>query len=99
MHHLPPGCALWRATGGPLAWSDEMHLLSQIEYWGQIADWRLTKDGHNGSNPPDAHRPPLPGQDAEAAESQLEAKVRRHQERALAREAYLATQEEPAPTP
>lgn len=90
VHALPPGSALWRATGGPLAWSDEMHMLAQVEYWGQVDDWRRTKDGQDGNNPPDAHRPPATAAEANEAEDRLEQKMLRHQERALERERILA---------
>ncbi|HXH34325.1 MAG TPA: DUF5361 domain-containing protein [Plantibacter sp.] len=56
--NLPPGCALWRATGGPNAWSAEMHLLNHIEWRLQILDWRKTPNGQKGRNQPKLSKPP-----------------------------------------
>lgn len=56
--NLPPGCALWRAIGGPDAWSAEMHLLNHIEWRLQILDWRQTKNGREGRNAPKLSKPP-----------------------------------------
>ena len=56
--HLPPGCALWRAVGGPNAWSAEMHLLNHIEWRLHILDWRKTPSGQKVRNQPKLSDPP-----------------------------------------
>lgn len=56
--HLPPGSAVWRAEGGPLAWTDEAHFLSAVEYNTHVAWWLKTKDGSKGKNPPKPTEPP-----------------------------------------
>lgn len=55
---LPPGCALWRSLGGPLAWSNEVRMLNLIEYQLRVANWRKTKAGERGTNPPKLEQPP-----------------------------------------
>ena len=55
--HLPPGCALWRAVGGPLALSGIERELSVIDYRLQVLAWQKTKDGQKGVNQP---KPPAP---------------------------------------
>lgn len=55
---LPPGSAVWRAEGGPMAWTDEVHFLSAIEYNTHVAYWLKTKDGSKGRNPPEPNKPP-----------------------------------------
>lgn len=53
--HLPPGCALWRATGGPLAWSDEVAALHGVTYGLAVLAWQ------NGSREKSKYpKPPEP---------------------------------------
>lgn len=80
MHNLPTGCPLWQSVGGQRAWSDEMHMLSKIEFWTHIADWRLTVAGSNNQNRPEPDRPPPLAHEVAAAEAKLEAKVQRYLE-------------------
>lgn len=49
---LPPGCALWRSTGGPLAWSGEVHTLNLVEYRLRELAWMQSKDAATGKNRP-----------------------------------------------
>lgn len=82
--HLPPGCALWRATGGDLAWSAEMHMLSEIEYGVRVVGWLQSEDGRNNRNRPERITPPKPAHlvQAEAARESAKAEAwRRRQER------------------
>lgn len=51
---LPPGCALWRATGGPNAWSDETHMLAYVKHGLDVLAWQ--KSG----NPPKKSDYPKP---------------------------------------
>src|SRR5699024_7976653 len=41
---LPPGCALWRDTGGPLAWSEEVRMLSVVELRLRQSQWQAAGD-------------------------------------------------------
>lgn len=61
---LPPGCALWRATGGPLAWSDELHMLVGMEFRLRRLEWMQTKNAQSGRNAPKALTPPPYARDA-----------------------------------
>lgn len=56
--NLPAGCALWRATGGPMAWSLEMHMLVRIEFGVRQHAWLDSKDGQDGKNRPTPIEPP-----------------------------------------
>lgn len=66
---LPDGCALWQSVGGPRAWSAETHLLNQVEFRLRVLDWRKTKDGSGGKNPPKPHKSPALAHEARAEES------------------------------
>lgn len=66
--HLPPGAALWRETGGPLAWTDEVALLTEVIYLAEVADWRATE---GKGRRPERMKPPRP-----AAELRAEARER-----------------------
>lgn len=56
--NLPAGCAMWQSIGGPMAWSEQMHLLNLIEYRVRVADWRQTQDGQKNRNQPKLQTPP-----------------------------------------
>lgn len=56
---LPPGCAFWRSVGGPLAWSEETHLLNLVEFRLRVLYWVQTKDGGKGANQPELTKPPV----------------------------------------
>ncbi|ROR81131.1 hypothetical protein SAMN06295974_0356 [Plantibacter flavus] len=82
---LPPGCSLWRAIGGPLAWSAETHMLSLVEYQMRRLAWMQSEDAQkkpprNAPKPPET--PPYAGevavQDAHA-QRQRAARQRRQQ--------------------
>jgi len=75
--HLPPGCALWRATGGDIAWSTESHLLARVEHDLRILAWQKTADGGKGRNRPERIEAPRPAHEQHAEE-------RRTSERAAA---------------
>jgi len=77
--NLPNGCALYRATGGPAAWSDEMHMLSRVERGLRVLAWQKTKDGKNGSNVPEPIHPPATAHEKQAKADKM----------ASRREAYL----------
>lgn len=73
--HLPPGCALWRAAGGPLAWSDEVHMLARVDYGVRVLAWMKTEDGSKGSNPPKPEEAPTPGNQVKAEEARMNARA------------------------
>lgn len=50
--NLPPGCATYRAIGGPASWSEELHAhVAAIDVLRE-ANWQRTEDGMNGRNHP-----------------------------------------------
>jgi hypothetical protein len=62
--HLPPGCALWRATGGPLAWPDEVAALHGVTYGLAVLAWQnSSRDKSKYPKPPE---PPPFAHEAEA---------------------------------
>lgn len=77
--NLSPGCALWRSTGGPVAWSTETHMLAAVEFRLQVLAWQKTEDAKNGRNKPAPIDPPRPAHEIE------------HEQREVSRraEAYL----------
>lgn len=46
---IPAGAALWRAVGGPAAWSDETRALMDVEFQIRVLDWRMR--GGKGKRP------------------------------------------------
>ncbi|AQX79652.1 hypothetical protein BWO91_06310 [Plantibacter flavus] len=79
--NLTPGCALWRAIGGPNAWSPEMHLLNHIEWRLQILDWRKTKAGREGRNQPKLSKPPAYAHEASPDNAHTERQAAAYQRR------------------
>jgi hypothetical protein len=71
VENLPPGCALWRATGGPLAWSEEVHFLTALLHRLDVITWQNTGMMHakpKGNAPDPVSPPPARGEvDAKAA--------------------------------
>ena len=49
---LPPGSALWRATGGPMSIGFSDHTLRMIDYRLQILAWMQTEDATKNRNKP-----------------------------------------------
>lgn len=69
--NLPPGCALFRATGGDMAWTTEMHMLARLDYDLRILAWQKTEDGKKGRNQPKPIDPPRPSHEVEAEKREL----------------------------
>lgn len=69
--NLPPGCALFRATGGDMAWTTEMHMSARIEYGLRVLAWQKTEDGKKGRNQPKPIDPPRPAHEVEAEKREL----------------------------
>lgn len=83
---LPAGSAVWRAEGGPLAWTDEAHLLSANEYNTHVAWWLKTKDGSTGKKPPMPHQPPESKSQVAVKEARATAALERRRAREASRE-------------
>lgn len=73
--YLPPGCALWRAAGGPLAWSDEVQMLARVEHGVRVLAWMKTEAGSKGQNPPKPVEPPPPAGQVAQEEAQESARA------------------------
>lgn len=73
--HLPPGCALWRETGGEIAWSVEMHMLAQLEHRLRVLAWMKTEDAKHGRNKPEVIRAPASIYERQAEEKRLSARA------------------------
>lgn len=50
--YSPPTSALYRATHPEWRITDDTLLLRDIEFRLRVLDWRETRDGHDGINPP-----------------------------------------------
>lgn len=79
---LPAGSALWQATGGPRAWTDEYAGLMGVVHRLDILAWQQTEDGQKGRKQPTPPAPPTWFEAAETRESSALSKA----ERFLARE-------------
>ena len=73
--HLPPGSALWRAAGGPLAWTDEVHMLARVDHGVRVLAWMKTEDGSKGRKPPKPEEPPMPFGQKKAEDARTEQKA------------------------
>lgn len=82
---LPPGCPLWRAIGGPLAWSDEMQMLSVVDFRLRVLAWQQTDDGHKGRKAPTPPKPPPYAHERDAEKQKITARAAAHAERASRR--------------
>ncbi|WP_248240556.1 hypothetical protein [Microbacterium kunmingense] len=72
---LPHGCALWRAAGGPIALTDEAHLLREAIFRLEVIDW------HNGGSkgtPPKRIDLPRPAHEVRKEQAKQTAKAERH---------------------
>lgn len=83
--NLPPGCPFWRAFGGDLAWSDEVHALMAIEHGVRVLAWQQTKDGREGRNQPDRIDPPAVAAERTDEQETLSRRVQEYQRRIDAR--------------
>jgi hypothetical protein len=91
--HLPLGCALYRASGGPLAWTTDVHMLSHVLHGLDILTWQNT--GIMTRNPkgsqPVPMEPPKSVAEARAAEARVDAKRERRDLRRQSRMKLRAT--------
>lgn len=78
---LPPGCALWRSVGGPLAWSEETHLLNLVEHRLRVLAWLKTKDAKAGKNRPKPLDAPKYAGDKSRVADEMERKAAAHRRR------------------
>lgn len=72
---LPPGCALWRATGGELAWTQEVHMLANVEFGVRVLAWQKSEDGSKGKNKPEPAAPPKSVHEVKQEEARLSARA------------------------
>lgn len=84
--HLPPGSMTWRETGGPLAWSDEIHMLAEVEHAARVLAWMKTEDGAKGRRAPKRIEPPAPAHERRAEEDVIARRAARWQARRQATE-------------
>lgn len=86
--HLPPGAMVWRSSGGPYAWTDDMYLLAGIENAVRVVAWQKTKAGHDNRDAPKLIEPPKSEFERQAEIARLEKKARRflHRQARIARE-------------
>jgi hypothetical protein len=79
--NLPPGSPFWRAVGGPLAWSDEVHALMAVEHRLRVLAWQRTKDGSAGRNQPAPVEPPPFAEQRKTDDARLTERVAAYQRR------------------
>lgn len=84
---LPPGCALWRSVGGPLALSEEAHLLRDVDFRLRELAWLQSEDGRKGRNRPKPLQPVPFAHETNAEQAREDAKYAAHAARAAARSA------------
>ncbi|MFB7798931.1 hypothetical protein [Isoptericola sp. NPDC056134] len=87
--NLPPGCALWRATGGPMAWTDETHVLVGLLHRLDVLAWQNTavmQRKPRGKAPKPIEPPPFAHEQA-VTEQRAASKRDRYLERRAARSA------------
>lgn len=85
---LPPGCALWRAVGGPMGYTPEAQLMVAIEFRLHQLVWFKTKDAKTGANAPKPIEFRKPGEKVE------DPKVRARREQRIRRRPRPATRGE-----
>jgi len=84
--NLPPGSAVFREHGGPLAWTQAEHLLAAQVHAAQVANWQRTKEGQKGNNPPKPIEPPKGRHERDADAARLDARAQRFLARQKARQ-------------
>jgi hypothetical protein len=75
---LPNGCALWRATGGPIALSDEGHFLREAIYRLEVIDWHANQ---SKGQAPTRIELPRPAHEVRAEEAKNSAKAQNYARR------------------
>lgn len=73
--NLPPGCALWRETGGDIAWTVETHMLALVEHRLRVLAWMKSEDGKHGRNKPEPIKAPQSVYERQAEEKRLSARA------------------------
>ena len=82
---LPPGSPLWRAVGGPLAWSDDVQMLAAVEFRLRVLAWQQTEDGRKGRKAPAPPSPPPYAHERDVEKQKITARAAAHAERASRR--------------
>lgn len=78
---LPPGCALYRATGGDMAWTAEMHMLARLDFDLRVLAWQKTEDGKRGRNQPKPIEAPKMAHEVEAEQKRLSSRAQAYLKR------------------
>ena len=81
--NLPLGCAVWRAIGGPLAWSEESHRLNLIEYRLRVIAWQQSKDGRENRNHPKPPESPPYADEGSREHAHAQRQAAAHKRRAM----------------
>lgn len=84
--NIPPGAAVWREHGGPLAWTQAEHFAALQLHAANVANWQRTRAGQKGSNPPKPIEPPKGRKERDADTERLDAKAQAFLARQKARE-------------
>lgn len=65
---------MWQSIGGPMAWSEQIHMLNIMEFQLRVANWRNTEEGQKNRNPPKVQTPPPYSHEKRAEETRQSAK-------------------------
>ena len=84
--NIPPGAAVWREHGGPLAWTQAEHFAAAQLHAAQVANWQRTKSGQKGNNPPKPLEPPKGRKERDADAARLDARAQAFLARQKARQ-------------
>lgn len=83
--HLPPGSAVWREHGGPMAWTQAEHFAAAQLHALHLANWQRSKDGQRGVNAPRPLDPPRSRDDRERSAARINARAQAFLDRQKAR--------------
>jgi hypothetical protein len=84
--NIPPGAAVWREHGGPLAWTQAEHFAALQLHAADVANWQRTRAGQKGTNPPKPIEPPKGRKERDAESARLDARAERFLARQKARQ-------------
>lgn len=79
MEVLPPGCAFWRAVGGPRALSTTEQALRTVEF--RLREVMHQAAGKKGGSPPEPQEPPPYAHEAVSEQVQISEAQRRYEKR------------------
>jgi len=82
---LPAGCALWRSTGGPAAWTVEEHWHARVELRLRELLWSKTEDGKANRNAPEITPYPRYAHEQRDEEQRLMTRAQRWRQKQMER--------------